>query len=228
MRFSRLLPTAAFIAALAPMAGLAQEEGEQRFAVEVILFRQAELGGNDSEWWPQHAPNPTTERLGVLEADAVRPLSSGELELSALSNGLASAPGYEVLGHFGWVQPAWSEQEALAVVLPLGWAPPPDSARPFAFVPAGTRLFGTLKVYRNRYLHVETDLRFHPQGLPATPVLPPVPAVDPVTGLSTAVPEESAGPPVYPMVQEQRVSSGNLYYLDHPVLGVLIEVRPLQ
>lgn len=226
MRVPRLLLVTAVVVALAPAASLGQED-QRRYAVEVVLFRQAEIGGG-SEWWPRHAPSPGPERIGALAADDVRTLPGGELELTRFRNGLAAAPGYEVLGHFGWVQPDWSEQEAAAVALPLGWTPPTSVADPFAFVPAGTRLFGTVKVYVSRYLHVQTDLRFYPQGRPATPPLRPVPGADPLTGLETTVPEEPAGPRVYPMVQSQRMRSGDIHYLDHPVLGILIEVRSLQ
>jgi hypothetical protein len=222
MRFIRPLLLAAV--ALVPVVAPAQEEEPPRFAVEVILFLQPEAGAG--EWWPQRAPAPDAQRLGALQSDAVRALPASDFELVRIRNALEASPGYQVLGHIGWIQPGWDRPQAEAVVLPLEWSPPAAAEQPFAFVPADTRLLGTIRVYRGRFLHVRTDLRYYPRGVPARPQLQPVPGSDPVTGLTTRLPaHQDDGLIVYPIVQERRISSDDLHYLDHPALGMLIEVR---
>ncbi len=217
------------IALLAPAHGLAQGRW---YEVEVIIFQQPEPGGADREWWPARQPLPAAQRLdGLSRASgktALRTLGGGEMELGNLRAGLDRAPGYRVLEHFGWVQPDWEEGEALAVALPLNWAAPSEPENPFVAVPTGSRLYGSLRVYISRYAHILTDLRFDPEGRPAVPPLAALPTNDPVTGLPTYAPVAEDGPPVYAMTQSRRMRSAEIHYLDHPVLGVLVEVRRLE
>lgn len=73
-------------------------------------------------------------------------------------------------------------------------------------VPAGTGvpeapgLYGMMRVYVSRYLHAQVDLRYR----------------------------REAGGTVYPMSQSRRMRSGEIRYLDHPVLGVIVQAHPVE
>ncbi len=75
----------------------------------------------------------------------------------------------------------------------------PGSWRPTMPLPETAGLFGAFKVYAGRYLHIATDLRYR---------------------------REHQGT-VYPMHSQRRLRSGELHYLDHPVLGIIVQIRAL-
>lgn len=98
-------------------------------------------------------------------------------------------------------------------------------------------LDGTVKVVVSRYLHVYTDLHFTtPVQWTAIPQAdaPADAAADegesrPRGGGDITAPRVALGPDgramlSYPFVQHRRMRSGELHYLDHPVLGMLIWV----
>jgi len=78
----------------------------------------------------------------------------------------------------------------------------------FASVPIRARLYGTLTVFRGRYLHVDADLRLRPE--------------DQSEGPDTSNPV--APERVYVMRQRRRMRSDELHYLDHPELGLLVKI----
>ena len=229
------------------------------YAVEVIVFKQWEAGGQDAELWPNNPALPSA-RHGLQplsgpadQRTAFAPLSSGSFALAGVERRLSQSDAYRVLTHFGWIQPGLDDKQAPAVALPENWlssALPPSSGdesaspSPFSRLPAGTELFGTLRVYRNRYLHVEADLRYAPDGFDPAAMgnaSGPPPANATASGDETQTQGDDAadsGPPaedtgytgntgVYVLKQDQRIHSGDIVYLDHPALGVLIEVRAL-
>lgn len=224
------------------------------YEVEVIVFRQWEAGGGDAERWPTLPPAPQASRLTQLaapESSAGTPfarLPADQLKLRGVYDALAKAGQYEPLLHLGWRQPGLSEADAPAVAVPPGWQPPAAADGPAgATAPGGTmasaappELRGLIKVYRERFLHAQVAL--HYGGRDAVPgasdreaaspaaVAPPAEGIS-VTGNvgSVAAPSaETPAEPVYVHQQSRRMRSGELHYLDHPVLGVLVQVRPVE
>lgn len=205
------------------------ESGQSWYAVEVVIFRQQEAGGQDAEYWPQPVSQPAADHLATLgpvasgeDAPAFSRLPDTELQLNDISERLAHSKDYEVLLHVGWRQPGLGPDRAPAVVLPLDWSPPssPPEAfpnpqgtaigqSPFDYRPPGTRLWGTLRLLRERYLHFQVDLRLRDES------------GDGSNGV------EGDAATIYPMIQSRRMRVGELHYLDHPVLGVLVQVREL-
>jgi hypothetical protein len=76
-------------------------------------------------------------------------------------------------------------------------------------------LEGRLRVWVGQFLHLETDLIFHaPPALPVA-AAPPVEDTEPTADRFTAVPVRGS----------QRMNSGeDLFYLDHPVVGIIARV----
>ncbi|HET8701433.1 MAG TPA: CsiV family protein [Nitrococcus sp.] len=199
---------------------------QNKYAVEVVIFRHWIARGDDAEFWlhqpPPISPSRHLVTLGPAASGTAAPafsrLPDKELKLTGISERLAHSRDYHVLLHLGWQQPGFGPASAPAVVLPLDWSPPslpksttipPGTARdqnPFAYVPADTRLWGTLRLIEQRYLHFQVDLRFRGDSISAIPG-------DTVT--------------VYPMIQNRRMRIGEIHYLDHPVLGILVQVRRL-
>ena len=176
-----------------------------------------------------------------------------ELQLLRAYQQLERAKEYRPLLHLGWRQQGYSRDEAPSVAVPPGWSlqPAPEveleldtedmpgtAAMPdMGEIPdgqpeapaAGTAhedtilgqelaatqraeaLYGFVRLYRERFLHVAVDLRYHRDDEDA----------------ATRYPYLKGEAPVFVMQQQRRMRSGELHYLDHPVLGVLVLVTPV-
>lgn len=149
---------------------------------------------------------------GAIDADepdpvnpAPRPtfrmLRAEELELRGALLRLQRDADYTPLAHGGWVQPAY----------------PPDRAVPVDISLLGTvNPVGTVQLHLSRFLHVTVDLLYR-----APPVPPPLQGA-PVDGVLS----ELNLPLRYALRIQRRVRSGDIHYLDHPAIGLLVIVRP--
>ncbi|MDN3518449.1 CsiV family protein [Aquisalimonas lutea] len=222
------------LGSLLPAPAQAQQE---LYRVEVVIFTQSGIAtDNTPEQWPRYPDPAVFERYAVLDGAVEEPdsehfrlLRGEELVLGGIARRLDNAAGYRVLEHVGWVQPANDRGEAAAVPMPPGSEPPerdtaagddngdagalPDRLTLTPRPPEG--LSGWLRVWRGRYLHVETDLRWlDPEG-------------DSASGDQGAREASLGGvQPVPVMRQERRMRSGELHYLDHPEMGLLIRAAP--
>jgi hypothetical protein len=188
--------------------------GPPWYEFEVVIFRRIDKGAGSTEAWPNDPGAPSME--GVISFDTrgratlrdnlpipYRPLPQAEQRLGNIWTALRSSRNYRPLYHIAWSQQVVDPQEAQALYIYL----PPDSGETTPFNPP--KLEGTIKFGVKRYLHMETDLLLR---LPVTP-------------------EEGddyfMGPAIrsYRMRENRRMRSGKLHYLDHPVLGVLVQAE---
>jgi hypothetical protein len=176
-------------------------------------------------------------------------LDPSERTLDEVERKLTNSGRYHTLLHIGWVQPLDASDQGTPIHIFDGLAPGqylgapgsvPQAAAPQALAPPlpavnqqglpaaispGTAetpgqtmsvhvLDGTFAVSRGRYLHVDTDLGYHKTYVPP--------------GTSA---DGSALPPAtlyVRMTQSRRLRSDELHYLDHPLIGMLLVVSPLQ
>ena len=170
-------------------------------------------------WTILDAPPP----LAIPMSLAFHRVPEGERFLGTEARRIRRSAGREVLAHLAWRQP-FEAQAPARPVLVLGG----EGA-------AGTpELVGTVGVALRRYLHAEVDLyRAEPLPVDAAPerALPgsedasPFPEPALVGGLDA----EAEPPPGTGWVhvrQNRRMRSGELHYLDHPRLGVLLRIEP--
>lgn len=206
----RLLRPLLLLITLFCSAALAQETA-QLYDVEVIVFKQWEAGGADAELPRNDVPAPTAERISALDAaDGIAALPSSELRLQGVYQVLARSKDYQPLLHVGWRQQGLGREQAPAVAIPAGWLPGQELT---------PDLHGLIKVYKERFLHAVVDLRHQrPRAEQGSA------QIEGADG-STAV---LAPPPAIVHQQQRRMRSGELHYLDHPTLGVLIQVTPVE
>ncbi len=137
---------------------------------------------------------------------------------------------YQVLWHGGWLQPVPPRDDPAALLVQAGIL----SGQVF-------QLEGSIDVTLGRYLHFHTRLFYTEPLLGSAPVQAPL---TPTAG-GSAEPAESTGltaqsdssdmmsalspaqPPYMVMEESRRVRSGELHYLDHPKLGVLVRISPV-
>ena len=145
------------------------------------------------------------ENPGLLDWDRVLPSRSinnlplSEAKLGAEINSLSKTKGrLSPLMHRVWRQPVNSRNRALPVYL--------KSDR--EVLPGVPRLEGLAKISVARYLHVDLDLLLRGS-----------------TGQRGNYPGDFR---TYRFTQHRRMRSGELHYLDHPKMGVLIEIRKIE
>lgn len=212
----------------------------QWYTVEIIVFRLLDESGLYLEHWPLDPGLPEAGRARPLagdtpadapqdishtQGDAFVLLGSDQFELDEVASALRRSRAYQPLVHVAWRQPGFPQAEAIAVHLHSQLDNPyrsdetavlrrsqgyggftPEQA-PLPSLPSAV-LDGTIRLRRARYLHVDADLVYYRP-----------PAIARVIG---SEPE----PSLFRLTESRRMRSSELHFLDHPMFGVLVEVRP--
>ena len=156
------------------------------YRIEVVVFTQPPLGGERREQ-PDSTPEPLPGRMAwpLRETESgllgYRRLAPAAHRLGLAARRLAARSGFNVLWHAAWEQAGLGPAQAPAVALPATLR--------------RDGLSGFVRVYRQRFLHVEAELRYRQAD-----------------GIH------------WSMSQSRRMRSGRQHYLDHPVLGVLVRI----
>ena len=183
---------------------------------------------------PRLAPDPLLDYLNTLaefettlEESSLSLLPGERLQLGAEASRINRDRRFQVLWHGGWVQ-----------ALPARDAPLP------LLIQAGHRadgvhqLEGTIDVTLGRYLHFHTRLFYHEplQGESPVPApIAPAPGGDaqPEDTQAETIPAamvaalETQQPRFMVLEERRRMRSEELHYLDHPKLGVLVRIEPV-
>ena len=155
-------------------------------------------GATDASAVDGDEPEPATGR----PRSTFRVLRSDELELRGALQRLQRDADYSPLAHGGWVQATY----------------PPEQAVPVDISLLGTvNPVGTVTLHLSRFLHVTVDLVY--RAPPEPPSMQAAPAADGVLNELTL-------PLRYALRIQRRVRSGEVHYLDHPAIGLLVVVTP--
>jgi hypothetical protein len=153
-------------------------------------------------------------------------LPASELALATAKTILEQSGRYDVIEDIAWVQPGLGENTAKAVHIHGGVeyqrpsaAPAPvfDNADLYSGAQEPVKLQqldGTVKVALGHYFHVYADL-----------VLRKPMTMQPV-GLNQQ-PQHASTLYQFRIQDQRQMRSGELYYLDHPLLGVLVQITPI-
>ncbi len=197
---------------LAPAAAISAESWYQ---VEMIVFTHKGASLN-SEHWPDDPGRPNGRGAIPLRhasggtgpsapkgGAAYTLLDDTAFQLNDEYAKLRRSGRYEPVLHLAWKQPATRRSKTRPVAL---------TSRRSAGRPP--RIEGVIRISKQRYLHADVDL------ILTRPVAPgQAPAAD--GGFGPAYRS-------YRMHAKKRMRSGKLYYLDHPLMGVLIKITPLK
>ena len=171
-------------------------------------------GAGSTEIWPSDPETPSLENVISFDTRGkttlkdnlpipYRPLPSSERRLGDIATSLRNSRDYRPLYHIAWRQQAVDPENAQALYLYL----PPESGEPGPLNPP--KLEGTLQFSVKRYLHMEVDLLLR---LPVE--------YDPADDYFMGRAFQG-----YRLRTHRRMRSGKLHYLDHPVLGVLVQAE---
>ena len=227
-----------------------------RYRLETLIFAVAREADEGERWRPEEnlyfparmaylgesGPVPETGENDELPPqeltqgpNIIQALPTTAAYLAAVREKLEARGEFRILFHELWEQPVYDEDNA-----------------PYVLVRGGRtygehrELEGVLQLSINRYLHLEADLRLstyrrggqrsNPWPLPAVPPLPEaetaLPAgrirqvVQVLDGLWKRSKTDLRAQRTVRLRQHRRMRSGELHYLDHPALGMLVLVRP--
>ena len=174
------------------------------FQVEVIVFERLDDDALSAESWPPDPGRPPVD-------DSIELVAAGETpgeETATFAYRLLDRSQLNLRDSYGGLR----YSNAFRPLLHYAWRQPglrqrharwvhlfvpPDGEGGFAA--AAPRVDGTLRVYLSRYLHVDADLLYRRRGV-ETP---------------------------FRLQTSRRMRSGELHYLDHPLFGVLILIKPV-
>jgi len=121
-----------------------------------------------------------------------------------------------ILFHGKWIQDVPPRESPDPILIQAG--------RKLSFPDPVHELEGTVSVTLGRYLHFQTELFFHGPGLGLTPVAAALTATgEPVL--------DSMEPPITHFMrlsESRRMRSTEIHYLDHPKLGVVVRIDPVE
>jgi len=210
-------------------------EEVRQYKVEMILFthldkddRLSEKGLSEPQWLDLE--NAVEISLDIDEPN-YQILPNADMDLIGIRSVLQRSARYKVLKHIAWHQPGLSHGAARPVHIQGGtdfsiqsqYRVPQsmsvdadktvDGIHPILSL---KQIDGTVKVVLGRYLHFYTDLIF---------LRPLVTQANerPADGQSAA----SIPFTYYRVKSHRRMRSGELHYLDHPLLGILVQITPL-
>ena len=143
-------------------------------------------------------PEPAATGAG----SAFRVLRPEDLELRGALLRLQRDGDYTPLAHGGWVQATYPPEQAIPIDISLLGAVNP---------------VGTVQLHLGRFLHVTVDLVYR---------APPEPPSQQAAPVADGVLRELTLPLRYALRIQRRVRSGEVHYLDHPAIGLLVVVTP--
>jgi len=210
---------------------VAADEAVRYYDVELVIFENLDQASRESENWPSSVEQGLPESEVIIELNRPFPgplpkgfdpamtfksLPQNKYRLGNEVKKIEQSQSRRVLLHTAWRQPGMSWEEALNVHLSrrIPAAGSGGDGQQSSLQGEAGELDAYIKVILSRYLHVDTDIVFKTR---------------PKTGRFEFFIEEADEPQVYQLKQlRRRIRSTELHYLDHPVLGMLIIMHPVE
>ena len=210
------------------------------YAIEVILFANKTGLYDTAEQFAfnQIIPAPSNGialedidiNLPEEELPAWRPVAEEEFILQDVASRLVQSGRYRILKHVAWRQPAVDKISAQPILVRAGRdfsdLFPERAYRSVEFSDTLTQqeqqnitskvfeLDGTLNIVIGRYIHLHTDLVYR------------LPRSNP-TQLRDAMNRDQILVD-YAVKSHRRMRSRELHYIDHPLVGILVEATPIE
>lgn len=229
--------TMAFMAA----SGYAQSN---EYRLELVVFHRGQQAVQTVQHYSPASPVALPTRFNSLGAPSesepeVTPgqnfATSQPQRLANAINRLQAKDGYRVLYAAAWHQPLVSARNTI-----------PLRVRGLERAPEVYELDGTISISLDRFLQAQVDLGFSELNLlPGIPAAPSADTLDPLFMAEDSLVAEAAQHTVQTLLGEEPASewqatasyrittrssleSGEVNYLDHPYLGILLYVEPVK
>lgn len=212
-------------------------EQARMYRVEMVLFRHTDTNAVKEEVWQSALIARLGEAVQLHDRDRdtrFQDVSGTPFGLRGVVTRLEQNPLYEVIASFAWEQPGLAPEAAVPLRIQagprLGHRAPQGTPEfgPWRIVPAMERVpespeppkpvyevDGTVTLSLARFLHVHTDLLYRRA------------THEPLHGDHIRTVEGGMFAESH-VSERRRMRSREKHYLDHPMMGVIVEVTPLE
>ena len=202
------------------------------YAIEIILFANKDgLQQTAEQFTANHAiPTPTNGiSLDTVDDESLwQPIPEDQYILADVANNLKRSGRYRILKHIAWRQPVVERKDSQPITIRAGRdfsdQFPERAYRHVEFSDTASdssdisnevkELAGTINIVITRYIHLYSDLVYR------------LPRPNP-TALNDALDRELVLVD-YAVNSHRRMRSRELHYIDHPLVGILIEATPIE
>lgn len=203
------------------------------YAIEIIIFANKDGLQQTAEQFSANHIIPVPSNglaLDALSNDTQwQPIPESDYILSNVAEKLKRSSKYRILKHIAWRQPAVDKKDTLPIMITAGrdFADlyPERAYKQVEFSDTASQenyqdngkvyeLAGTINVAITRYIHVYSDLVYRlPRSNPSY--------------LDDALNREQVLVD-YAVNSHRRMRSRELHYIDHPLVGILVEATPIE
>lgn len=216
------------------------------FEVEAVLFDYTEPDAGN-EWWYENPGLPSRHQsIGLImdtappvEGEAPEPADAAELmpylvlpeqayRLGGVRRVLELSAAYRPLLHVAWQQQGLDVRDVRAVHLDntrfekktpdADEAPADAELEQSGYTPPDKVFDGIIRLRKSRFLHLDVDFAYFPDTLEQ----PGPEARDEAAG-RVRLPADYVR-----LTESRRIKPDELHYFDHPLFGVIIQVRRLE
>ena len=233
----------------------AEPRAARYYDIEVIIFDDADEKYLHSEHWPQ---KPETTTAPLQEEETAYPIISSlsktetgsdtatndsdlfqNIEPSILTDEakrISNSRHYHMLFYAAWTQEGLDSKHAISINL--------KQLNNHANVRTKNTITGELKIVLARYLHFYSELEYIPEHKVRTVEQVPMrnqadekhdnneAAINEEnndeTNLSLTKEKEQVMVDYYPIKNHRRMRSKVLHYIDHPLVGILVQINPVE
>jgi hypothetical protein len=193
------------------------------YDVEIIIFEDAHARYINSEYWHENpdltiAVTETEAGTGISEKNNNEKMKTGNFKtikpaiLGQEYKRINNSSEYNVLFYGSWRQTGLDENKAFDIDI--------EELKNIHKTTSKNTITGHFKLELARYLHIYADLEYLRNQKKA---ITEKPAAD---TLSVDSSESEEAP--YPIKIHRRMRSKELHYIDHPLVGMLIQINPVK
>lgn len=234
-----LLPTTmAFAAPLPNPVNIAVEDTDTTpwYEINLVVFYQPAVMAQSEQWkspellnldFPNNLIALDLTPWGPNESQNApipfRPFDSTDEEFNTAWERLNRSRSYDIIYRKSWRQPTAAQADALPVLIQGG--------KRFGEY---YELEGTIALHVSRYLHLSSDLRLHKYVEQLVPSNKWWNEEENQPSAETYMPVNETATPNYVSIrtvqlkESRRMRSGELHYLDHPIIGMMVKVMPYE
>jgi len=177
------------------------------YKVEVIVFEHLALKGWTEEYWPEDIETPATHGSTSVFTRNKKPLWINKRNHSLVSAAQRlNKQGYRILFHQAWSQVAYARKNSPTVLIEN------DQGR-------ASNLLGTVRLYKTRYAHVDIDLELE-RRIPSK-------VLEAFAQNQKLAPGDLPSHWRFNVKESRKIKPKELHYIDHPLFGVLVQIRKI-
>ena len=202
------------------MPEVKEQNHEKLYQVEVIVFGRPEASAQET--WPTDIKLTYSDNIvSVTESgfsEGFTPVPANERSLNPQAATLARSGSYTLLYHQAWRQTIYASKTNIAI----------SGGKVFN---GHNELEGSISLSVGQYLKIQTNLwltKFASVGADVTELWPELPNLP--SAFANDVDKSQANPiqRIVKLSQERTMRSNEVHYIDHPLMGVIIKIIPVE